>query len=347
MSNIHTLSDYRKSDGPNRQPLPNPWGGAQSTKSQGFTAIPPRGYTQAPTYGQPVGGYTPASNYPSYPTHDGTEMPAQQQGVRMQFCPSCEPCSHENKVLYKSWLKTFILWVSVVDICMFIVELGIGGFASPAENQMLGPPTATMYLLGGKWAPGILPPGWQLYRLIVPIFLHAGFIHIIMNLFFQLRIGLNMELRYGMAKIVTVYILSGIGGNIFSCVCRPFSLGVGASGALYGLVGVYTAHIIMNWSTLAPQEKCMSLYFLFTMLFATMMLGLWPVIDIFAHIGGFVIGFLIGTYFVRQDYPQRWFYMSVRARILFVCSVLLLIFMFIGMLAIMYTVTQAQVASYQ
>jgi len=101
-------------------------------------------------YGQPVGGYTPASNYPSYPTHDGTEMPAQQQGVRMQFCPSCEPCSHENKVLYKSWLKTFILWVSVVDICMFIVELGIGGFASPAENQMLGPPTATMYLLGGK-----------------------------------------------------------------------------------------------------------------------------------------------------------------------------------------------------
>eukprot|EP00698_Gefionella_okellyi_P014478 TRINITY_DN4015_c0_g1_i1.p2 TRINITY_DN4015_c0_g1~~TRINITY_DN4015_c0_g1_i1.p2 ORF type:complete len:173 (+),score=50.53 TRINITY_DN4015_c0_g1_i1:789-1307(+) len=166
-----------------------------------------------------------------------------------------------------------------------------------------------------------------------------------MNLVFQLRIGMMLERKYGTARVIAVYLLAGIGGNIFSCVCKPFNLGVGASGALYGLVGVYAAHVVMNWSSLPPQEKMSSGCFLGIMIFATFMLGMMPLVDIYAHIGGFVIGVLIGSYFVRPDYPQKFFYMSTGGRVAFVVVSALLVFMFVGMTVLLYTVTYQQVVA--
>ena len=91
------------------------------------------------------------------------------------------------------------------------------------------------------------------YRMLTArcsVFLHAGVIHLLFNLLFQLQIGMTLRahIRHGPHR--AVYFGAGIGGNIFSCVCKPLSLGVGASGALYGLLGVQAINIIMNWKTL-------------------------------------------------------------------------------------------------
>lgn len=83
--------------------------------------------------------------------------------------------------------------------------------------------------------------GWERkewYRFIMPIFLHAGFLHILMNLVAQLIIGSMIEMLLSSARSFTIYILSGIGGVLLGCLLsKDFS--VGASGAIFGLCAAF------------------------------------------------------------------------------------------------------------
>jgi len=62
---------------------------------------------------------------------------------------------------------------------------------------------------------------YQFYRFFVPIFLHGGIIHLIMNLLFQLIVGIPLERKFGSIRIAVIYILSGIGGVLLSAVGLP------------------------------------------------------------------------------------------------------------------------------
>jgi membrane associated rhomboid family serine protease len=73
---------------------------------------------------------------------------------------------------------------------------------------------------------------------------------------FQLQIGLAQERAHGTLRIAAIYLICGIGGNIFSAVTSPTALGVGASGALYGLIGVQATSVVMNWEFMLPVMKC-------------------------------------------------------------------------------------------
>jgi rhomboid protease GluP len=91
-------------------------------------------------------------------------------------------------------------------------------------------------MYGAKNAPRIVLYG-EYYRLITPAFLHAGIFHIIGNLAMQLEDGARFESSWGHAKWLIVYFCSAIGGSLGSAVYMPGMLGVGASGALLGLLG--------------------------------------------------------------------------------------------------------------
>ena len=76
----------------------------------------------------------------------------------------------------------------------------------------------------------------QWFRFITAIFLHSGVVHWFLNTLFQLRTGLQMERDYGSWRIAIIFMMSGIGGFIFSANfdgAKP-QAGVGGSGALYG-----------------------------------------------------------------------------------------------------------------
>ena len=65
-------------------------------------------------------------------------------------------------------------------------------------------------------------------------------------------VGINLEVRHGMKKIVIIYLLSGLGGNLLSAVCSNV-LSVGASTSIFGLLGSIIGHLILNWSALDPR----------------------------------------------------------------------------------------------
>jgi membrane associated rhomboid family serine protease len=90
---------------------------------------------------------------------------------------------------------------------------------------------------------------YQWWRFLTPCFLHGGLLHLFMNLFSQFRMGLALELAWGSDAWLAIYVASGLGGNALSCVASPGKTGVGASGALFGIMGAWLADVLCSWNS--------------------------------------------------------------------------------------------------
>jgi len=164
--------------------------------------------------------------------------------------------------------------------------------------------------------------------------LHAGVFHILANMLSLLVIGIRLEREFVFVRIGLLYVISGLGGSIMSGLFIQSSISVGASGALFGLLGGMLSELITNWTLYA--SKFAALLTLLVLIVINLAVGILPHVDNFAHIGGFVSGFLLGFVFlirpqfgwVRQRYAPS---ASVRPRfkmyqcILWVVSLILLI----------------------
>eukprot|EP00455_Lapot_gusevi_P035566 TRINITY_DN3938_c0_g1_i7.p1 TRINITY_DN3938_c0_g1~~TRINITY_DN3938_c0_g1_i7.p1 ORF type:complete len:294 (-),score=49.70 TRINITY_DN3938_c0_g1_i7:66-947(-) len=199
--------------------------------------------------------------------------------------------------------KSFTMFISVVQLIMFIVSLIVGATkydgAFVKSNEMGGPSALPLLDLGAKYLPYIRKG--EVYRFITPIFLHAGILHIASNLFFQCRMGFSLEEQWEMKPFIGVYFIAGIGGTLLSCVAAPSTVSVGASGALFGILGGELAYLMMNWSALTPfvrnQELCMLISILLINFLISM---LTPLIDNWAHLGGLIFGFLAGGLILKS-----------------------------------------------
>ncbi|THU54413.1 hypothetical protein C4D60_Mb10t24810 [Musa balbisiana] len=101
--------------------------------------------------------------------------------------------------------------------------------------------------------------------------------------------GMNNALK---ARIGLLYIMSGFGGSLLSSLFTASSISVGASGALFGLLGGMLSELLTNWTIYA--NKFAALLTLIFIIVINLAVGLLPDVDNFAHIGGFVSGFLLG-----------------------------------------------------
>jgi len=113
-------------------------------------------------------------------------------------------------------------------------------------------------------------------------------------------IGGPLERVHGFVNIGFLFLIAAVGGNILSCVLQPNAISVGASGGIFGLLGVCLADILVNWDLLflkigdaEERTPCQNVQVLFWLLFDVLvnsMIGLTPYIDNFAHMGGLCYG---------------------------------------------------------
>ncbi|RXH84622.1 hypothetical protein DVH24_032906 [Malus domestica] len=155
-------------------------------------------------------------------------------------------------------------------------------------------------------------------------------------------------------RIGFLYLMSGFGGSLLSALFIQYGISVGASGALFGLLGSMLSDLTSNWTMYV--NKLAALLTLLFIIIINLAVGILPHVDNFAHIGGFVSGFLLGLLFfihpqfkwlTQQNAPPGRVTTPVKSKhktyqyVLWVLSLILLIVGFIFLVFALYQYMQA------
>ena len=144
----------------------------------------------------------------------------------------------------------------------------------------------------------------QYYRLFTGIFLHANLLHLLFNMYALYVIGMQLESFLGKGKYLAVYLLSGLGGSMLS-IFFSNSYSVGASGAIFGLMGsllYFGYHYRVYLDSVVKSQ-------IIPLIIINLLIGFTSTgIDNWAHIGG-LVGGLLSTMAVGIKYKSTKFEM--------------------------------------
>lgn len=145
----------------------------------------------------------------------------------------------------------------------------------------------------------------QYYRMILPIFLHAGILHIFFNLVLQLTMGVSVERAIGWIKYGIIYMASGIAGFLLGANFSPNGIAsTGASGSLFGIMAANLLLFVYcgkkNTNIYATTHYKTFILIMVAEIVVSFVLGLLPGLDNFSHIGGFCMGFLLSVVFLKD-----------------------------------------------
>lgn len=148
---------------------------------------------------------------------------------------------------------------------------------------------SVLYIMGAKFNYAILNYG-EYWRLITSGFLHGGIVHIAVNMYSLYYAGNQVSKIYGNKKYLLMYLLSAVGASTLSMV-NSQSLSVGASGAIFGLLGAIAAFAFKERSRIGKGYLTNLISIIATNLVIGFML---PNIDNLGHLGGLIVGVLLG-----------------------------------------------------
>lgn len=245
---------------------------------------------------------TPAP--PSAPHNWGHE-PSYEERVQAGVTESPPPPQRPRGLALPTHPVLLTRALLLINLIIFVLTslLSQGGFM---ESVLGGADGFTLIALGAKENSLILRG--QYWRLLTPIFLHIGIVHLLFNSYALNLFGREVEGLFGTIRFAVIYFLSGIGGSLMSFAFSP-SVSAGASGAIFGVIGAMTAFLIRNRTTLGAQGR-QHLQSLMLMIGVNLFLGTTlPGIDNFGHIGGLIAGFVLGfllspTYKVESEYAS-------------------------------------------
>ncbi len=155
----------------------------------------------------------------------------------------------------------------------------------------------------------------EYWRLVTPIFLHGGIVHLLVNCYSLYALGTTAERLLGRKKYIWVYFAAGVIGNIFSFAFSQ-SAGVGASGAIFGLLG---AMLYLGMERPAFFKASFARGIITTIVINLAYGFSNAGIDNFAHMGGLLGGFLasgiVGTRIKKRWYFNRYIYIALAAAV--------------------------------
>ncbi|HJV44566.1 MAG TPA: rhomboid family intramembrane serine protease [Bacillota bacterium] len=162
-----------------------------------------------------------------------------------------------------------------------------------------GGSTKTNILLkfGAYYQEGVLQGEW--YRFVAPLFIHIGLEHLLFNCFAILIFAPGLEIILGSFRYLLLYLATGIIGFVITFFFSgPQVLAAGASGAIFGIYGLYAYLMrhrreLLDWSS--RQTITPIIIFGLISTFAI------PGISIYGHLGGLVLGYLLGFLLLRKS----------------------------------------------
>jgi membrane associated rhomboid family serine protease len=214
-------------------------------------------------------------------------------GMRCPECAGERPDIRRPRALAGSRAPATLALIAVNAIA-FIAELGAGGALSAADASGRAIRDA------GLFGPAIADGDW--WRLVTGGFLHAGPLHLLMNMFALYVLGSLLEPGIGSARFVGVYTVSLLAGSFGALVADPNLHTVGASGAIFGVMAATI--VVARGRGLNQVASQIGFWLVINVAFT---LGV-PGISIGGHLGGLVGGALAAVAVVageRTGDPRR------------------------------------------
>ena len=185
--------------------------------------------------------------------------------------------------------KGFIATPILIDlnILVFIVMIASGvGIMSPS--------TLSLLKWGADFGPLTLTGDW--WRAVTCNFIHIGAFHLLMNMYAFMYVGLLLEDLIGSRRMFMSYLLTGLCSAVFSLYMHGETISAGASGAIFGLYGIFLAFLFFH--RIAKEQRKALLTSILIFVGYNLVYGMKAGIDNAAHIGGLLSGFLLGIIYV-------------------------------------------------
>lgn len=200
---------------------------------------------------------------------------------------------------------------------MVIVALNVGVLLMQHLARAGEPANTLPEML--RWGANIAPLtlAGEPTRLLTSMFLHAGLLHLALNMYMLVALGGAVERAFGTIRFTVIYLVSGLWGGVLSALWyahytlarvatpdgeplrnEPLALvvSVGASGALMGIAGASLAHwLVVDRHNNQSAARNMRNALLQTIAMTLLMGALLPAVDNAAHIGGLLAGMVLGS----------------------------------------------------
>ena len=216
-------------------------------------------------------------------------MTASPVGMRCPECAGRTP-SKRAAAAVQAGTDAPVVTISLIVVCVVAFFVTDGLAVTGGQGRLF-------YDGGLSAAP--VAAAHEYWRLVTTGFLHAGLLHLGFNMLLLWFLGSQMEPALGHAKFAAVYFVSLLGGAFGALLLSPDALTVGASGAIFGLMGA--ASVILYSRGINPFQTGIGLLLLFNLVFSFVLSN----VSIGGHLGGLAAGALVGLGFVAAERRSR------------------------------------------
>jgi membrane associated rhomboid family serine protease len=214
-------------------------------------------------------------------------------------CPECTHTGAQRVYTARSLRVSPILTTVLIGINVAVYVLGMFGSGADAVGGRAGELANEGGLIARAFyrgeLVGVAEGEW--YRLLTSGFLHAGLLHLGFNMYALWILGGMIEPAVGRVKFGLIYFVSLLAGSLGALIVEPNVLTVGASGAIYGLMGAALA--AQRAQGIDVRSSGLIGLLVINLLFTFAI----PGISIGGHLGGLAGGFVAG--FIVADLPLR------------------------------------------
>jgi membrane associated rhomboid family serine protease len=181
-------------------------------------------------------------------------------------------------------------------------------------EYVLTPIWAVIFEAAAMWPPGVAEGEW--WRLVSVVLLHGGIIHVGFNMLLTYQLGPQIERQLGSVSFAALFVATAAAGSALAYFLGPPGVpGVGASGAVFGLVGAWLAPAVRRRTTAWGRMMLNQLGGL--LILNALVPFIIPRVSWQAHLGGLAAGFLIGwVWTVPRVNRSAWIRVAVALTVL-------------------------------
>lgn len=209
---------------------------------------------------------------------------------------SGNPWNLKEAVKDKSNFPYVTIGLIAINVIWFIVLSFMGDTTS----------ASFMWSMGADYGPSVFEE-YQFYRLLLSMFMHFGFPHLVGNMVYLAVAGTRVEKSIGHLRFFLIYMLAGIAASFFSTayyyLTGQATVSAGASGAIYGIIGIIIYLTGKNRGRIGI--KAMGIRIMVVLIFLFYSNFVTPNVDIFAHLFGLIFGIVLSFAFLHTKKPPK------------------------------------------